>query len=303
MRRCADGRAYLAIAFLLGASGCVRANEPSSSAISARISASARLADGSDRFFEVDGFRIHYREIGRGEPVVLLHGRASNLEVWNWLADSLAKSYRVIAYDQRGAGLSTKSGDPARYGRSMANDVTGLLEHLGLRRAHVVGHSQGAVIAAYVAAHHPDRVATVALIAGPYSADSASYASSSAATVRDLEAGLGMLNFYRQRGLSDSLATAVNSEMMARNDAASLAATVRALGGLMMSSGVGPTIRVPLVVVVGTRDALLQPNRRFASWTGARLVEVPEATHVSILQHPQVVSTLRMHIQSAANRN
>lgn len=301
MRRCpAD---YVTFVFLLVAAACTASVGASNSRPGPASSRSLRLAEAPDQFFTIDGFRIRYREIGQGEPIVLLHGRASNLDVWYWLADSLASNHRVIAFDQRGAGLSTKSGNPASYGRAMANDVVGLLEHLGLRRAHLIGHSQGAVIAAYVAARHPDRVTSVTLIAGPYSADSAAYAIASEASVKDIEAGLGMINFYRQRGLSDSLATALNSEVMARNDAASLAATIRALGGLMLTPGVTPPFRMPCVVIVGTRDALLQTNRGFASWTGARLLEVSDATHISVLQHSQVLAAVRLLASSPSNHN
>jgi pimeloyl-ACP methyl ester carboxylesterase len=297
MRRLSCDRAPLLATLVLMAAGCTRFAETNTTQ-----PAVFRLTEALDQFFEIDGFQIRYREIGRGIPVVLLHGRGSNLDVWNWLADSLATGHRVIAFDQRGAGFSSKSGDSSRYGRAMANDVVGLLDHLGLRRAHLIAHSQGAVIAAYVAAHHPDRVITASLIAGPHPADSASYAAASAATVRDLENGIGMINFYRNRAPNDSIARALNAEAMARNDAPSLAATIRALGGLALSTD-NPPIRVPALVIVGTRDALLETNRRFASRIRSELVEIPEGTHPSVLRDAQVLNRLRLHIRSGSSRN
>jgi pimeloyl-ACP methyl ester carboxylesterase len=97
----------------------------------------------------------------------------------------------VIALDERGHGRSTKSGDPAHDGRAMAEDVLGVLGHLGLRRAALVGHSQGALLAAYVAMHMPERVTKVALLAGPFFPDSATYARGNAILIRDLESGHG----------------------------------------------------------------------------------------------------------------
>ena len=61
---------------------------------------------------------------------------------------ALAASYRVIAMDARGHGLSGKPHDPAQYGPEMGLDVVRLLDHLGLRRAHILGYSMGAHIVA-----------------------------------------------------------------------------------------------------------------------------------------------------------
>jgi pimeloyl-ACP methyl ester carboxylesterase len=257
------------------------------------------LAQADDQFFSVDGFRIRYREIGHGEPVVLLHGRGSSLDAWNWLGDSLATDYRVIAIDERGFGQSTKSGDPSRYGKAMSHDVLSLLDHLHLQRAHLVGHSQGAAIAAFVAATSPGRVTTAFLLAGPFFADSAAYAAFNDPFAKDLEEGLGLVNFYKARGVSDSIAAVLNAEMLAHNDAPSLAAATRSLGGLMIPRARAHEIRVPAVVMVGTRDDLLEHNRELASWwPGARLIEVSNATHISILRQPDVLHSIRERLHA-----
>jgi pimeloyl-ACP methyl ester carboxylesterase len=61
-----------------------------------------------DRFFTIGDVRLRYREIGRGEPVVLLHGATRSLEDWAGFGDSLAVDHRVIALDLRGHGQSSK---------------------------------------------------------------------------------------------------------------------------------------------------------------------------------------------------
>jgi pimeloyl-ACP methyl ester carboxylesterase len=100
---------------------------------------------------------------GSGDPVLLIHGFASNHAV-NWVNTLWVKTltdagYRVVALDNRGHGRSTKFYDPADYdtGR-MAEDARGLLDHLGVARAHVMGYSMGARITAYLTLLHPDRV-------------------------------------------------------------------------------------------------------------------------------------------------
>ena len=114
-----------------------------------------------DRFFTSDGVRIRYVDVGRGEPVVLVHGFSSSLDA-NWgnlgIIEKLSKDFRVIALDCRGHGKSDKPHDAASYGINMIEDVTRLLDHLAVRRAHIVGYSMGGAIAGKFITTHPDRV-------------------------------------------------------------------------------------------------------------------------------------------------
>src|SRR6476469_4084557 len=109
-----------------------------------------------------------YLDQGEEEPIMLVHGFSSNKEV-NWVVpgwfDTLKRAgRRVIAIDNRGHGASTKLYDPANYHTSlMAGDVSALIEHLGLRRADVMGYSMGARIAAFLAIEHPAQVRSVIL--------------------------------------------------------------------------------------------------------------------------------------------
>ena len=114
-----------------------------------------------DRFFTAQGVKIRYIDVGRGEPVVLVHGFSSSLEA-NWgnpgIIEKLSKDFRVIALDCRGHGKSDKPHDAASYGLNMIEDVTRLLDHLTVRRAHIVGYSMGGAITGKFITTHPDRV-------------------------------------------------------------------------------------------------------------------------------------------------
>jgi pimeloyl-ACP methyl ester carboxylesterase len=102
---------------------------------------------------------------GRGPAVVAVHGLTSNHAVWHPIADALGGSHRLLAWDLRGRGDSEK---PPK-GYSLAEhcaDLAGLLDHFGLARATVVGHSLGAHIGVRFAALHPDRVARLVLFDG-----------------------------------------------------------------------------------------------------------------------------------------
>ncbi|WEX11899.1 alpha/beta hydrolase [Chelativorans sp. AA-79] len=118
------------------------------------------------QFFSHDGFELAFVDEGEGDPVLLIHGFASTHHV-NWVAPGWVKTlrdagYRVIALDNRGHGRSTKSHDAQDYTpEKMADDAAALLDHLGIPRAHVMGYSMGARVAAFLALRHPDRVATL----------------------------------------------------------------------------------------------------------------------------------------------
>ena len=113
--------------------------------------------------FRHDDVEIAFLDEGEGEPIVLVHGFASNAAVnWvqpGWFASLKGAGRRVIALDNRGHGTSTKSYDPAAYHSAlMAADVRALLDHLDLGRADVMGYSMGARITAFLALQDPGRV-------------------------------------------------------------------------------------------------------------------------------------------------
>ena len=111
----------------------------------------------------VNGLRLHYQRAGQGADLVLIHGLAANVAFW-YLAvvPALIGEFRVTAYDLRGHGYSDTP--PSGYtSADMAADLDALLDHLGVERAHLVGHSFGGAIALHHAALHPERVASLML--------------------------------------------------------------------------------------------------------------------------------------------
>lgn len=120
--------------------------------------------------FMSDGVEIHYEVFGEGEPILLIHGFASNAKV-NWGStgwiDLLTKAGRqVIAIDNRGHGRSAKLHDPAKYtARVMAQDSSRLISHLGHRQVDIMGYSMGARLTALLGIHHPEQARSL-IIAG-----------------------------------------------------------------------------------------------------------------------------------------
>ena len=108
---------------------------------------------------KANGVDIHYITVGSGPDVVMLHGFLGNLALWHlYTVPLLRREYRVTTYDLRGHGYSEMT--PTGYtAADMAEDLRGVLDALGIERAHLVGHSYGADVCMYFALLHPERVA------------------------------------------------------------------------------------------------------------------------------------------------
>jgi pimeloyl-ACP methyl ester carboxylesterase len=115
-------------------------------------------------FVEVDGVTLHYRDVGSGSPVVLVHGFGASLESWRAVQDALARTHRVIAVDLKGFGWSSRpDGDyspPAE-----ASLVWGVVDALGVAGpVAIAGHSWGSSVVLAMALERPDRVARLVLV-------------------------------------------------------------------------------------------------------------------------------------------
>src|SRR3954464_6074277 len=112
-------------------------------------------------YVDVNGVHMYYETYGAGTPLVLLHGGMLSIRLnFAGLIPTLALKHRVIGVEMQGHGRTADTEreiTPA----ALASDVVGLLDHLGIDRAHVLGHSMGGAVAMELAVSHPDRVRSV----------------------------------------------------------------------------------------------------------------------------------------------
>ncbi|MBW2393716.1 MAG: alpha/beta fold hydrolase [Deltaproteobacteria bacterium] len=117
-------------------------------------------------FLERDGERIYYEDVGEGDAVVLCHGAGGNHAIWFQQVPVFARHRRVVTWDHRGFGRSTAVGGAAAPSVS-AGDLFGLLDHLGIGQADLIGQSMGGWTALQAALRDPARVRRLVLANTP----------------------------------------------------------------------------------------------------------------------------------------
>jgi pimeloyl-ACP methyl ester carboxylesterase len=224
--------------------------------------------------FQHGAVEIAYFDEGEGDPILLVHGFASNKEV-NWIYPgwtTALKGGRVIALDNRGHGGSSKLYDPADYHlRLMTEDARALLDHLGISRVDILGYSMGARIAAFLAHDHPARVRS-AILGGIGSALLTGGLSENIADA--LEApGLDQV--------TDPVGRAFRQfAEQTRSDLTALAACLRGSRQRMTPQEAG-AIRVPVLIAVGSKDTVAgSPHELAKLIPGAQVLEIPNRDHM-----------------------
>ena len=226
--------------------------------------------------FSSDGIDIAYLDEGAGTPVLLIHGFASNVATnWvdtQWVRTLTEAGYRVIAYDNRGHGRSAKLYDLDQYGAPiMAEDARRLLDHLGIERAHVIGYSMGARIAAFLAMAHPSRVRS--LVFGGLGLNMVRGVAGTGPIARALEAE--SIDDVK----NDTARTFRAFAEQTRSDLKALAACIRSARAPITAEALG-ALRCPVLVVVGEKDVIGGSAAELAALIpGARGIELPGRDH------------------------
>jgi pimeloyl-ACP methyl ester carboxylesterase len=227
--------------------------------------------------FEQDGVQIAYLDEGDGEPILLIHGFASNKSV-NWQypgwVDLLVKDgRRVIAIDNRGHGESQKFHDPEAYGAPlMAEDARRLLDHLQIDKTDVMGYSMGARISAFLTLNHPDRVNRAIFSGLGYGMIEG---------VGDPEPIAAALEAERLQDVTDRTGRAFRAfAEQTKSDRLALAACMRSSRQKISEAEIS-RIERPVLVAVGTRDDIAgSPHKLAALMPHAEVLEIPGRDHM-----------------------
>jgi 3-oxoadipate enol-lactonase len=262
----------------------------------------------------VNGVELHYRETGDGFPLVWVMGTGMNGDAWHrYQIPEFSSSYRCITFDLRGSGRSECPDGP--YSAALlAEDLVGLLDHLGVDDAHFVGFSLGAATLQELALSHPQRTRSVVLM------------STWSSTAREHHVRRHYESrIYALRHADMEVFKKFAFWMWAPStlderyeDLVELETFLGTVSGARDVSGyIGhfaadlahetldrlPRIACPVLVVHGDEDLITRPayNQRVAAAIpGARLVEVPRAGHLAYLEQPEAMNAaIRTFLQQA----
>ncbi len=121
-----------------------------------------------DKWADVADLQVRYLDWGgNGPPILALHGLASSANWYERVANHLISDYRIVAPDQRGHGKTTQAHSGYDW-QTLASDLVGLMDHLGIEQAAVLGHSWGGHVASNLAARFPQRISHLVMIDGGF---------------------------------------------------------------------------------------------------------------------------------------
>lgn len=242
----------------------------------------------------VNGLEIAYERRGQGPPLVLLHGYPLDHSIWHEVAGLLGSSFDVILPDLRGFGQSAAPGHEYGMGE-MAADIAGLLDHLGMERSALAGHSMGGYVALAFARAYPERLAGLGLVSSQAIADTPEGRERRFATARQVaELGVGFLADSMPEKLSpDSRVQSVCAGIIQQQRPAGIIGALKAMAGREDSTPSLASFSIPVSILHGDADALIPLERAReirAAVSHARLTEFPQGGHMLMLERPQVTA-------------
>jgi 3-oxoadipate enol-lactonase len=246
-------------------------------------------------FTDSDEARIFWRERGVGEPLLLIMGYGYPSEMWHHVEPGLADSFRVLLFDNRGIGRSSRPPGPYLM-TTMAADAAAVLDAAGVEQAHVFGVSMGGYIAQELALREPRRVRSLVLggtmCGGAHAipADQEVLDVFEARKNMSPEEGVRALVPYIYDRKTSPERIEADLEIRLQNYPSDETAAAQLEGVLQWESydRLGE-LHVPTLVIHGENDRLIPPeNGRLLAKRipGARLVTLPDASHLFFTDRP-----------------
>ena len=125
------------------------------------------MSYATPEYVDINGTRIAYEKTGKGFPVLMMHGFPRTHRTWEKITPMLSERFTLVKPDRRGYGDSDRGGTPENYeNMTMATDMLGVMDHLGIEDFLVVGHDKGMPTARRIAVDNPGRVKGAVLLDG-----------------------------------------------------------------------------------------------------------------------------------------
>jgi 3-oxoadipate enol-lactonase len=237
---------------------------------------------------------IAYGRLGRGVPLVLIHGYPLDHTIWEPLAALLESDFDLIMPDMRGFGASQMQ-DPSGSIDAYGSDVAVLLRQLQVPAAIVAGHSMGGYVALAMARSYPNVVTGLGLVSSQVGADTPERREgriASAAKVMD-EGVAPVATAMSAQLTADPRIQASMHDLILKQKPAALASALLAMAGRFDSRELLGKLTIPVVAIHGEDDQLIPVDRGREVrklLPSADLVTVPGAGHLPMLENPEVVA-------------
>jgi 3-oxoadipate enol-lactonase len=250
-----------------------------------------------ERYLEIGGARLRYRDEGQGPAVILLHGWTFDLEMWDPQVAALRGDFRLLRFDRRGHGFSSGAADTA----ADAADIVALCRHFDLTSVALLGMSQGARAALRFASEAPAQVTALILDGPPAFNQQATDDDVPMEHFRELARSRG-LDAFRREWSKHALVQLCTEATLMRNRVQAMIARYPGRE-LLVPAAPGPaappialgSIRAPALVLSGAYDlpSRLQSARELcAQLPAAEHAILPEAGHLINLDQPALYSRL-----------
>jgi pimeloyl-ACP methyl ester carboxylesterase len=243
--------------------------------------------------FTRNNLSLAYERLGTDEPLVLIHGYPLDHTVWDEVV-ALSHDFDLILPDMRGFGQSDAPDSPWTMS-DLADDLAGLLDHLGVASAFVAGHSMGGYVALAFAAKYPSRVRGLGLVASQAAADSDERKEGRRANARQIaEQGIGETVAGMTPKLSaDTRVQKFVHDLMRKQKPAGYIGALHAMAGRTDTLEMVASASFDVLIVHGEADALIPFERAKeveSACARARLFGLPGIGHLPMMESPQATA-------------
>ena len=248
----------------------------------------------------INGIQLAYERHGKGTPLVLLHGYPLDHHLWDDVVPLLKDTFDLIIPDLRGFGGSTTVDSPYTMD-DLASDIVGLLDHLGIQKTAIAGHSMGGYVALAFARLYPERMSGLGLVSSQVLADPPDRKEGrykSAAEVAEKGIG-GVVETMTTKFTSDPRLQTFARQTMERQQPAAFIGALKAMAERTDSTPLLSMIRYPVVLVHGDADVLIPVDRARevkAAIPGAHLFELSGVGHMPMMEAKEKTAEVLKHL-------
>lgn len=249
---------------------------------------------------EVNGIQLAYDRRGKGTPLVLLHGYPLDHHLWDEIVPLLENTFDLILPDLRGFGESSTI-DSFYAMEDFAADIGSLLDHLGIQKAALAGHSMGGYVALAFVRLFPERVRGLGLVSSQVLADSPERKETRYKSAVEVAGhGIGsVVETMAPKFTPDEKLQAFARASMERQQPAAYIGALKALASRVDSTHLLSSFSFPVVIVHGDADELIPIDRARevkATLPKAHLVEVSGAGHMPMMENKEKTAEALKHL-------